>query len=216
MVQPSENGPNVVYFYVPETGSQNVGWLLHKFICLPTNVLIWIPCPYARVIGGEIGWRQVYSLWEIWRLTYLPVSQFQYLTNHKASSSEASTFSQSLFVTTESPYTNLIWDIFFKHLNILRQKNDSGCIYIGEEMRYKPWGNRLKAMYISITRGAPRRALSYIRYLIKKMSCLPNYFLQWIYLEYSWVPAGKVWFCWCLGVKRYRASTFSKSAVYCI
>ena len=56
MIQPSENGPNSVYFYVPETGSQNVGWLLHKFIYLPTNVLIWIPCPYARVIGGEIGW----------------------------------------------------------------------------------------------------------------------------------------------------------------
>ena len=40
MVQPSENGPNAVYFYVPETGSQNFVWLLHKFICLPTNVWI--------------------------------------------------------------------------------------------------------------------------------------------------------------------------------
>ena len=72
MIQPSENGPNAVYFYVPETRSQNVGWFLHKFICLPTNVFIWIPCPYARatphkthksyvvlarVIGGEVGWR---------------------------------------------------------------------------------------------------------------------------------------------------------------
>ena len=63
MVQPSENGPIGLYFYVPEIEPQNGGgWLLHKSISLPTYVLTRIHCPSARVIGGEIGWRYVYSL----------------------------------------------------------------------------------------------------------------------------------------------------------
>ena len=94
MVQPSEHGPIAVYFYVPEKGSRMAsdGSLINLFV------------------------------WEIRWLNYLPVSQLQYIPIHKASSPEASTFSQPLIVTTESPYTNLILDIFVIHLNILKQK----------------------------------------------------------------------------------------------
>ena len=79
---------------------------------------LWI-CPGNR-------WQNLMTLdlfvWEIWALNYLSIGQFWYISIHKASWIGVYIFSPSFCMTTESPYINVILDIFAIHLNILRQK----------------------------------------------------------------------------------------------
>ena len=70
------------------------------------------------------------------------------------------------------------------------------CVYIYTQF---PLGYRMKFRYIGF---------------LLKTNCLPKYFLQWLYFAYSWVPGGKIWLCWWLGVKKYRAWTIIKSVGY--
>ena len=66
---------------------------------------------------------------EGWGLNYLSVGQFQYTPIHKASSPELSIFSPCLFVTTESPYINIILNTVAIHLNISSQISLSLYLY---------------------------------------------------------------------------------------
>ena len=101
--------------------------------------------------------------------------------------------SLSYCMTTESPCTNAVVDIFAIHLNILRQNTYYGYAYFGEicgishrEIDYK------LCIWISLKEG-PRMELDVINYLLQELNSFPNYFLPWIYFTYSWVPGGKVW-----------------------
>ena len=86
---------------------------------------------------------------------------------------------------------------------------------IGGDMGYQPQGNRLNTVYFNITRRGLQNGV-FLNFLFQETNRHANNFLQWIYFAFSWIPVGKVWLCRCLGVKKYRAWTLSKSVAYVI